>query len=107
MLHGTYKIEKTMAGLHFDITGDNSNFIRKLREAEYGVNNTSKLIEQSGVSIEQMFGRMTTAAAAFGVSIGTKELISNITRVRGEFQQLEVAFNTMLGSKTGLSLCHF
>lgn len=99
MLHGTYKIEKTMAGLHFDITGDNSNFIRKLREAEYGVNNTSKLIEQSGVSIEQMFGRMTTAAAAFGVSIGTKELISNITRVRGEFQQLEVAFNTMLGSK--------
>lgn len=99
MLHGTYKIEKTMAGLHFDITGDNSNFIRKLRETEYGVNNTSKLIEQSGVSIEQMFGRMTTAAAAFGVSIGTKELISNITRVRGEFQQLEVAFNTMLGSK--------
>jgi tape measure domain-containing protein len=99
MLHGTYKIEKTMAGLHFDITGDNSNFLRKLHETESGVNNTSRLIEQSGVSIEQIFGRMTTAAAAFGVSIGAKELISDIARVRGEFQQLEVAFNTMLGSK--------
>ena len=99
MLHGTYKIEKTMAGLHFDITGDNSNFLRKLHETELGVNNTSRLIEQSGVSIEQIFGRMTTAAAAFGVSIGAKELISDIARVRGEFQQLEVAFNTMLGSK--------
>lgn len=88
-----------MAGLHFDITGDNSNFLRKLHETELGVNNTSRLIEQSGVSIEQIFGRMTTAAAAFGVSIGAKELISDIARVRGEFQQLEVAFNTMLGSK--------
>lgn len=42
---------------------------------------------------------MTTAAAAFGISLGAKQLVSDITRVRGEFQQLEVAFNTMLGSK--------
>ena len=88
-----------MAGLHFDITGDNSNFIRKLQETESGINNTSKLIEKSGVSIEQMFGRMTNAAAAFGISMGAKELVGNIARVRGEFQQLEVAFDTMLGSK--------
>lgn len=88
-----------MAGLHFDITGDNSNFIRKLQETESGINNTSKLIEKSGVSIEQMFERMKNAAAAFGISMGAKELVSNIARVRGEFQQLEVAFNTMLGSK--------
>lgn len=90
---------KDMAGLHFDITGDNSNFLRKLDEVRNGIRSTSKHIEESGMSIEQMFGRMTTAAAAFGVSLGAKELVSSITRVRGEFQQLEVAFNTMLGSK--------
>jgi len=88
-----------MAGLHFDITGDNSNLLRKLEESRNGVRSTSKQIEDSGMSIEQMFGRMTTAAAAFGVSLGAKQLVSDITRVRGEFQQLEVAFNTMLGSK--------
>ena len=57
-----------MAGLHFDITGDNSNFIRKLHECENGVRNTSKQIEQSGLSIEDLFNRMTKAAAAFGVT---------------------------------------
>lgn len=88
-----------MAGLHFDITGDNSNFIRKLHECENGVRNTSKQIEQSGSSIEDLFNRMTKAAAAFGAGFAAKELISNIAQVRGEFQQLEVAFKTMLGSE--------
>lgn len=88
-----------MAGLHFDITGDNSNFIRKLHECENGVKNASKQIEQSGLGIEDLFNRMTRAAAAFGAGFTTKELISNIAKVRGEFQQLEVAFKTMLGSE--------
>ena len=88
-----------MAGLHFDITGDNSNFIRKLHECENGVKNASKQIEQSGLGIEDLFNRMTKAAAAFGAGFTAKELISNIAKVRGEFQQLEVAFRTMLGSE--------
>lgn len=88
-----------MAGIHFDITGDNSNFLRRLREVENGVKNTSKQIEQSGLGIEELFNRMTIAAAAFGSGFTAKELISNIAQVRGEFQQLEVAFKTMLGSE--------
>lgn len=87
-----------MAGLHFDITGDNSNFLRKLREVETGVTNTSKEIEKNGLGIEDMFNKMTKAAAAFGAGFTAKELIRNIIQVRGEFQQLEVAFTTMLGS---------
>lgn len=87
-----------MAGLHFDITGDNSNFLRKLREVETGVTNTSKEIEKNGLGIEDMFNKMTKAAAAFGAGFIAKELIQNIIQVRGEFQQLEVAFTTMLGS---------
>ena len=88
-----------MSVIHFDITGDNSNFIRKLHECENGVRNTSKLIEQSGLSIEDLFNRMTKAAAAFGAGFTAKELISNIAQVRGEFQQVEVAFKAMLGSE--------
>lgn len=88
-----------MGGLHFDITGDNSNFLQKLEESRNGVRRTSKQIEESGMDIEHLFKRMTTAAAAFGVSLGAKQLVSDITRVRGEFQQLEVAFKTMLGSE--------
>lgn len=87
-----------MAGLHFDITGDNSNFLRKLREVETRVTNTSKEIEKNGLGIEDMFNKMTKAAAAFGAGFTAKELIQNIIQVRGEFQQLEVAFTTMLGS---------
>lgn len=87
-----------MAGFHFDITGDNSNFLRKLREVETGVTNTSKEIEKNGLGIEDMFNKMTKAAAAFGAGFTAKELIQNIIQVRGEFQQLEVAFTTMLGS---------
>ena len=87
-----------MAGLHFDITGENSNFLRKLREIETGVTNTSKEIEKNGLGIEDMFNKMTKAAAAFGAGFTAKELIQNIIQVRGEFQQLEVAFTTMLGS---------
>ena len=88
-----------MGGLHFDITGDNSNFLQKLEESRNGVRRTSKQIEESGMGIEHLFKRMTTTAAAFGVSLGAKQLVSDITRVRGEFQQLEVAFKTMLGSE--------
>lgn len=87
-----------MAGLHFDITGDNSNFLRKLREVVTGVTNTSKEIEKNGLGIEDIFNKMTKAAAAFGAGFTAKELIQNIIQVRGEFQQLEVAFTTMIGS---------
>ncbi len=88
-----------MAGLHFDITGDNSNFIRKLHECENGVRHTSRQIEQSGLGIEELFNRMAKAAAAFGAGFTAKEFITNVAQVRGEFQQLEVAFKTMLGSE--------
>lgn len=93
------KDEKTMPGLHFDITGDNANLLRKLDEARNGVRTTSKQIEESGISIEAMLGRIAKGAAAFGAGFTAKELISNVVRVRGEFQQLGVAFNTMLGSE--------
>lgn len=86
-----------MAGLDFIVRGDNSDFLNKLKEIQNGVRSTADKIEQSGISIEDMFRRMTNAAAAFGAGFTATEFVKQIAKVRGEFQQLEVAFTTMLG----------
>ena len=87
-----------MAGLKFDITGDNSNMLSALQGTQNGVRQTQKVVEESGQSIEQMFGRVQTAAAASLGAFSAKEFASKVMSIRGEFQQLEVAFSTMLGS---------
>lgn len=86
-----------MAGLDFIIRGDNSDFLNKLKEIQNGVRSTADKIEESGMSIEDMFSRLTKAAAAFGAGFSATEFVKQIALVRGEFQQLEVAFTTMLG----------
>ena len=88
-----------MSGLHFDITADNSNLLRKLQETERGVKSVSSTIEKEGVNIENLFNRLTKSAAAFGAGFSAKEFVTQVAQVRGEFQKLEVAFTTMLGSK--------
>lgn len=87
-----------MGSLHFDITGDNTDFMNKLKQTENGIKNTSKSIEQSGMSIEAMFGKLSKAVAGLGVAFSAQQFITQMASVRGEFQQLEVAFETMLGS---------
>lgn len=88
-----------MAGLHFDITGDNSNLLRKLQETENGVKSVSRTVEKEGGNIEALFNRITKSAAVFGAGFTAKEFVTQVAQVRGEFQKLEVAFTTMLGSK--------
>ena len=95
----TIQIYYSMAGLHFDITGDNSNFLRKLEETRKGVRAASKQIEESGMSIEQMFGRLAKGAALFGAGFSASQFIKDMINVRGEFQKTQMAFETMLGSK--------
>lgn len=87
-----------MAGLNFNITANNQDFMRKLQEVDRGVSQTSKSIESSGQSIESFFRRMTSGAAALAAGFSARELVSNIVQTRGEMQQLEVAFTTMLQS---------
>lgn len=48
-------------------------------------------LDRTGQSLQRTIGRLASAFAM-------KELVSKISTVRGEFQQLEVAFKTMLGS---------
>ena len=87
-----------MDNLHIPITGDNQNFLNALNGAKKGVRETAKEIERSGASIEEVFARIKQAAALSLAGFSAKEFIQKVASIRGEFQQLEVAFNTMLGS---------
>lgn len=87
-----------MAGLRFDITGDNGNMLSALQGVQNGVRQTQRVVEQSGQGIEQVFSKVQSAAAAAAGAFSAKELVRNVLEVRGQFQQLEVAFTTMLGS---------
>lgn len=89
-----------MAGLKFDITGDNSNMLSALQGVQNGVRQTQKVAEESGRGIEQIFSKIQTAATAALGAFSAKEFGSKVLNIRGQFQQLEVAFTTMLGSAT-------
>lgn len=88
-----------MAGIKFDITGDNSNVLNAFRGVQDGVRRTQQVVESSGKSIEGVFDKIKSLANTAFVGFTAKEFITTLANVRGEFQQLEVAFNTMLGSK--------
>ena len=48
--------------------------------------------------LEQTTGKVSKTVAKLASAFAVKELASNILKVRGQFQQLEVSFTTMLGS---------
>ncbi|WP_337438149.1 tape measure protein [Prevotella sp.] len=48
--------------------------------------------------LENMSERLKRSLMGLGMAFSMKGLVSEIANVRGQFQQLEVAFNTMLGS---------
>lgn len=48
--------------------------------------------------LENMSNRVRQSLMGLGMAFSMKGLVSEVANVRGQFQQLEVAFNTMLGS---------
>lgn len=85
-------------GLGFNITANDREFLNALNRSGRAVNTFSNNVISEGDRIELMFNKMQRAAGMFGISLGAKELISNIVQVRNQFQQLEIAFGTMLKS---------
>lgn len=87
-----------MASLKFDITGDNSAVLRAFKGVQDGVAQTARVVEQQGQNIENVFNRIKSVASVAFAGFTAKEIISTLGSVRGEFQQFEIAFETMLGS---------
>lgn len=87
-----------MASIKFDITGDNSSVLKAFRGVQDGVSQTARVVEQQGQSIENVFNRIKSVSSVAFAGFTAKEIISTLGTVRGEFQQFEIAFETMLGS---------
>lgn len=85
--------------LRFEITGDNRNLLSSIDGAREGVRNAARDIEESGMGIEDMFKRIGAAAGiAFSIN-QAKNFVQSVMDMRGQFQQLEIAFKTMLQSE--------
>ena len=66
--------------------------VKKMEEMTGGTQQANKeldALDRKGQLLQQTLGRLASAFAM-------KELVSKVASVRGEFQQLEVAFRTML-----------
>lgn len=87
-----------MGTLKFDITGDNSSVLKAFKGVQDGVTQTAQVVEQQGQSIENVFNRIKSVASVAFAGFTVKEIISTLGTVRGDFQQFEIAFETMLGS---------
>ena len=85
-------------GLHFVNTIDNQQAIAATRQLNRAFKQLQQQATTAGSSIDTFISRIATAT---GITIGAatlKNLATQVMNVRGEFQQLEIAFATMLGS---------
>ncbi len=87
-----------MAELNFTISVNNQQVMRKLAEIQSEMRRTAKVAKESGTGLDKFADKLGKLAASMGLAFGAKELVQNLVKIRGEFQQLDVAFRTMLGS---------
>lgn len=82
--------------IDYAITANDADFQKKIKRVRSSISNTSKQIEKEGGSWDKMFGKMGKTISSAFTFAAAGQLVNQIARVRGEFQQLEIAFGTML-----------
>lgn len=78
---------------------DNSKFESDVNRSNSLFQSIGNTAEKEGSRIDSIFRKLTIAAAGFFTAQQALSYANKIATIRGEYQQLEVAFNTMLGSK--------
>lgn len=81
------------------ITADNSGARSAINDTERALNNMAATAKEGGGDLDEMFSKIKTAAAGVFAGFTVTSFIKKVVEARGEMQQLEVAFQTMLGSK--------
>ena len=89
-----------MPALKFEITGNCEQLIKSLGQAQGAFAKTARVAEEQGQAIDRLLDKLKNTAAMIGVGFGIKEFGTQVMQVRGQFQQLEMAFKTMLQSET-------
>lgn len=89
-----------MASLKFDTTIETFKVISGFKDIQNAVHQTAAKVESEGKSIDDFINKIQNAAniAVGGWSIG--KFVSQMIQVRGQFQQTEIAFKTMLQSES-------
>ena len=85
---------------HVSFTGDTSDLTKQLNAVISTLNNMEKTTQKSGDDMDAMFKRLASTAATAFAGFSVKEFVKSVVDARGQMQQLEVAFETMLGSKS-------
>lgn len=85
-------------GLKIINTVDNSQLEQSMRNARKAIRDSADTVVKEGERIDAAFDKISKKAAALAAGFSVKEFVSKMISVRGEFQQLEVSFTTMLGS---------
>lgn len=85
------------------LEGKMSAGVDQIGEAVKGANqeikDMLKKTTNEGDKANSVLGNIGKSIAGIGVAFAAQELVSKIVAVRGEFQQLEISFRTMLGSE--------
>lgn len=92
-------MKNTDGALSFDAWVNNSNFKKQIDEMSARVRGLSSITEQETKRMEGSFDGLGRMIAGAFSAIAMADFARQVVNVRGEFQQLEVAFTTMLGSK--------
>lgn len=96
-------MENIGGGLAFKATLDIDDFNVSAQAMERHIKDFSNTAAQEAAEVEESFQQMAQRAGQYItyylVGQGMNNLVSSIVSVRGQFQQLEIAFGTMLHSE--------
>ena len=88
-----------MPSIKFDAVVETSKALAGLNAIQSAIHQTSEQVRQDGDSIDSVVNKIKEGATAIAGSWTAGQLVNKIMQVRGQFQQLEIAFGTMLGSE--------
>lgn len=86
--------------IHYGVGLDNSQLRQGAEESKNILRGIGKTAVQEGDNIDNTFKNVGKTIAGVFALQQVKEFAVQVAKVRGEFQQLEVAFKTLLGSST-------
>lgn len=85
--------------LDWDAYIRDTEFMATIRRIEQRVNDLARNVNNRGKDMEAVFDRLAKVAGGFLSLNAAEGFIQKLIQIRSEFQQLEIAFTTMLGSK--------
>jgi len=85
--------------LDFDATINQRQFNLALDQMMNRIRGVGDQAEKEGAKIDQSFRNAAAAVTAYFSASFVKNMVTEIGQVRGEFQQLEIAFETILKNK--------